>query len=140
MNSKEYQENAKKTMAKLPIRDWDEIHMVLGMLTEAGELADAYKKYIAYIKPIDYVNVKEELGDLLWYIANMCNIFKWDLEDIFELNIEKLKAIYSSRKDRTLFVRPAAYTKMSDIRKIISLAKKMGVMTVGLIIEYFEDL
>lgn len=81
-------------MAKLPIRDWDEIHMVLGMVTEAGELADVYKKYIAYIKPIDYVNVKEELGDLLWYIANMCNILDLSLEDIFEINIAKLKARY----------------------------------------------
>ena len=94
LNSREYQENAKKTMAKLPIRDWDEIHMVLGMVTEAGELADVYKKYIAYIKPIDYVNVKEELGDLLWYIANMCNILDLSLEDIFEINIAKLKARY----------------------------------------------
>jgi len=97
LNSKEYQENAFKTMAKLPIRDWDEIHMVLGMVTEAGELADVYKKYIAYINPIDYVNVKEELGDQLWYIANMCNILGWTLEELFDINIAKLKARYGEK-------------------------------------------
>jgi NTP pyrophosphatase (non-canonical NTP hydrolase) len=71
--------------------------MVLGMQTEAAEIADVYKKALAYKKPIDFVNVKEELGDLMWYIANMCNIHGWNMEDILDTNIAKLEARYPEK-------------------------------------------
>lgn len=44
-------------------------HGACGMLTELGEVADAYKKHEIYGKPLDKTNVLEELGDLMWYVA-----------------------------------------------------------------------
>ncbi len=44
-------------------------HAVIGMGTEAGELLDAYKKHFAYGLPLDITNVKEEIGDIFWYIS-----------------------------------------------------------------------
>ena len=97
MNIKDYQEQSKRTLPELGTITMNSIHMVLGMVTESAELADVYKKKIAYGKSVDEVNVKEELGDCLWYIANMCNINNWDMEDILETNINKLKVRYPEK-------------------------------------------
>jgi NTP pyrophosphatase (non-canonical NTP hydrolase) len=91
MTNKEYQEKTARTLADLPSVFDNELHMALGMVTEAGEFADVYKKSLAYNKPIDYVNLKEELGDLLWYIANFCNLQGWNMSDVMETNIKKLE-------------------------------------------------
>ena len=97
MNINNYQLKASRTMPTLGTLSEDSIHMVLGMQTEAAEIADVYKKALAYKKPIDFVNVKEELGDLMWYIANMCNIHGWNLEDVLDVNIAKLEARYPEK-------------------------------------------
>ena len=70
----------------------DNIHMMLGIMSEAGEIADVFKKNLSYKTPIDWINVKEELGDLMWYIAGLCDINGFSLEEIMEININKLKA------------------------------------------------
>ena len=97
MEIKEYQEKAKRTMANLESHTLDNLHMCLGMQTETAEMSDVFKKYIAYQKPVDWVNVKEEIGDLMWYVVNMCNINAWDLRDIMKTNIEKLEARYPEK-------------------------------------------
>jgi NTP pyrophosphatase (non-canonical NTP hydrolase) len=88
---------ASRTDAPLKNTDEHNIHMVLGMVTEVGELADIFKKAMAYKKDIDWVNVKEEVGDILWYIANFCNGNNFNPEDIFSINIAKLKARYPEK-------------------------------------------
>lgn len=44
-------------------------HGIIGMMTEAGELLDQMKKHWFYGRELDVVNIKEELGDILWYAA-----------------------------------------------------------------------
>lgn len=97
MEIKEYQEKASRTCATLNSTLEDNIHMSLGLLTETGEIADVFKKHLAYNKAIDYVNVKEEVGDVMWYIANLCNINGWDLREIMSTNIEKLEQRYPDK-------------------------------------------
>jgi NTP pyrophosphatase (non-canonical NTP hydrolase) len=92
-----YQFKAARTLAKIDGNILDDLHMIIGMQTEVAEIADVYKKHIAYKKPIDYVNIKEELGDTMWYIANLCNIHGWDLRDILDTNIAKLEARYPDK-------------------------------------------
>lgn len=96
---KEYQELSKRTMVQLETPLMDDLHMVLGMDTEQSEIADVYKKHIAYGKELDLVNIKEELGDLMWYIANLCNLHGWDLREIMHTNISKLQARYPEKFD-----------------------------------------
>lgn len=74
-----------------------EMHCLLGMQTEVGELIDQYKKHIFYGAPLDLVNVYEELGDLFWYIAILCDQYKWKLEAILDTNIEKLRTRYPDK-------------------------------------------
>lgn len=49
------------------------VHHSMGFATEMGELIDALKKHYIYGKPLDEVNVMEEIGDALWYVAGMAN-------------------------------------------------------------------
>ena len=97
MNLEVYKKEAKRTLSMCENKLLDDIHMVSGMITESAEIMDVYKKHIAYGKELDLVNVKEEIGDLMWYIVNMCTINNWDLESILETNINKLKSRYPEK-------------------------------------------
>lgn len=97
MDIKTYQEKAARTLSTCETPILDDLHMVLGMQTEVAEIADNYKKHIAYGRELDDVNTKEELGDSIWYMANLCNIKGWDLRDILETNIKKLEARYPEK-------------------------------------------
>lgn len=93
MTLKEYQTHTTRTNAPLEnsYRDMTALHMLMGMMTEVGELTDQFKKNLAYGKDIDWVNVKEEIGDLMWYISEFANHYNYDLEEILETNISKLQ-------------------------------------------------
>ena len=94
MKIKDYCTWTGQTCAKLDHIDDDNLHMVLGIITEAGELADVFKKYLAYKKEIDWVNTKEEIGDLMFYIGSFCRINNLDLEEILQINHDKLMSRY----------------------------------------------
>ena len=73
------------------------LHGGMGISTEAGEFLDVLKKHIFYGKEIDYVNLSEELGDALFYIALCMDVLGISFEDVMEKNIEKLKARYPEK-------------------------------------------
>lgn len=93
----EYQNLSKRTLSNLDSVLEDNIHMSLGLTTETAEIADVFKKKLAYKKEIDWVNIQEELGDVMFYIVNMCNINNWDLRDILQNNINKLKVRFPDK-------------------------------------------
>jgi NTP pyrophosphatase (non-canonical NTP hydrolase) len=97
MDIKTYTQEAERTTAKLDNELLDNLHYLIGMMTEIGELIDPFKKNMAYEKPIDYVNIQEEVGDLMWYLANFCRINNFDLEKIMQNNIDKLRARYPEK-------------------------------------------
>lgn len=73
------------------------LHAAIGLSTEAGELLDVLKKNIFYGKPLDIVNVKEEAGDLLWYLAILFDALEADPYEVMRTNIAKLKARYPQK-------------------------------------------
>lgn len=73
------------------------VHAAIGISTEAGELLDAIKKGLFYGKTVDMVNIREELGDLLWYVAVACFASGASFEALFEQNIAKLRARYPEK-------------------------------------------
>ena len=73
------------------------LHYALGLATEAGEFQDAVKRYIAYGKPLDPVNLKEEAGDILWYVARICSLYGWSMDEVMDLNIKKLKTRFPEK-------------------------------------------
>lgn len=82
-----------------------DIHALMGLVTETGELVDAFKRFIFYGKPIDEVNVKEEIGDLFWYLAILCNAHGLNFEEVMAANIDKLRKRYPQKfiEEKALF-------------------------------------
>lgn len=70
------------------------LHASMGMTTETGEFMDALKRCIIYGEPIDKINIIEELGDLLWYIALATDALDTNIEDVMTRNIAKLRKRY----------------------------------------------
>ena len=63
------------------------------MASEVGELHSLYQK-VYQGHEFDGEHAKKEVGDILWFIAEYCTAMGWQLEDVMEMNIEKLKARY----------------------------------------------
>ncbi|MGB1226459.1 MAG: nucleoside triphosphate pyrophosphohydrolase family protein [Poseidonibacter sp.] len=72
-------------------------HMVIGISTEAGELLDAYKKHKFYKRDLDTKNIKEEIGDCLWYLAILADELDYTLEDAMTDNLLKLQKRYPEK-------------------------------------------
>lgn len=128
MNFNEYQEKSKRTCATLK-KDENDLHMVLGMLTEVGELADVYKKYLAYGKEIDRFNVIEELGDLMWYVANFCRMNNIDFGEVLRINIEKLQARYPSEFNEANALRRDLETERNVLEGKVRVMMPGGTIT-----------
>ena len=74
------------------------LHMLIGLSGEVGELQDAFKKHIMYDKPLDIVNVIEELGDIEFYLAGLRQSLGVTKVEILTANINKLEKRYSLGK------------------------------------------
>jgi NTP pyrophosphatase (non-canonical NTP hydrolase) len=81
----------------IPPQMYDLLHATLGISGEAGELLDAVKKSFIYNKPLDFENAKEELGDLLWYMALACRTLDVSFEELMQMNIDKLTKRYPEK-------------------------------------------
>ena len=71
------------------------LYPTLGLCGEAGEVADKVKKQVRD-GVFNRHEVAKELGDVLWYLANLANDIGYNLDEIADMNIEKL----TSRQDR----------------------------------------
>jgi len=99
MNFKEYQEKSRETAIYPNVGD-NFIYPTLGLSSEAGEIANKVKKILRDEGGIASEEKKhelsKELGDILWYVSQLVSEFKLSLDDVANLNIEKLQ----SRKQR----------------------------------------
>lgn len=66
----------------------------LGLSGEVGEFNDMIKKWIFHEKPLDIDHAKKEAGDICWYLAMLCESFGWSLDEIMQMNVDKLKSRY----------------------------------------------
>jgi len=71
------------------------LYPTLGLCGESGEVAEKVKKQVRD-GVFNRHEVAKELGDVLWYLANICNDIGYNLDEIAGLNIDKLQ----SRKKR----------------------------------------
>ena len=99
MNFNEYQTRA-RTTAMYPDRDHNYIYPTLGLVGEAGELANKVKKisrdHGGVLDEAQTQTIAEELGDVLWYASNLASELKLPLDEVATRNLEKL----ASRKVR----------------------------------------
>jgi len=89
----DYQKAAARTLK--PNRPYEDnlADYALG-LSEAGELQNKLKKYLYHAHPMNKAEIKEEMGDVLWYLAAIATTLDIDLSDVATENIEKLKKRY----------------------------------------------
>ncbi len=73
------------------------LHGALGACTETGELQDMIKKHLIYGKPLDLVNVIEEIGDTMWYLAIVLDACGVTMSDAMQRNITKLRLRYPEK-------------------------------------------
>jgi NTP pyrophosphatase (non-canonical NTP hydrolase) len=110
MIANEYQQLAGRTLIDVPdfnitsknvMISWN----ALGLAGEAGEVADLIKKGIYHQQGIQIEKLKKELGDVLWYVSALCTQHGFTLEEVMQLNIEKLKARFPEgySAERTTF-------------------------------------
>ncbi len=68
-----------------------------GLGSESGEIEEIVKKVILQGKPLNdetKFHIKRELGDVMWYVAQMCMALDMDLDEIIDENFNKLKNRY----------------------------------------------
>lgn len=75
----------------------DLLHCAIGASTEANELLDAFKKHMFYGKPLDIVNIGEEIADQLWYLTNLARLLNLNIEELLNKNIEKLRVRFPDK-------------------------------------------
>jgi NTP pyrophosphatase (non-canonical NTP hydrolase) len=107
-----YQKLAARTLIDKPDAQYSDQDLMIiwnavGLAGEAGEVADLVKKGIFHQHGLDKAKLFKELGDCLWYIAGMCTKMGWDMDDVMQANIDKLRERY-----------PNGYSTNDSIKRI----------------------
>jgi NTP pyrophosphatase (non-canonical NTP hydrolase) len=91
--------NAVRPLAVYPACGANPIYPTLGLCGEAGEVAEKVKKVIrdhGHVFDDHRESIAKELGDVLWYVSQLAYELGYSLDDIAQMNIDKL----TSRRDR----------------------------------------
>lgn len=94
MNFSEYQKAVMITSGPAITKKEAIVLSALGICGEGGEVADLIKKHLFHCHDLPTNKLQEELGDVLWYIARMCNALNLSMEHVALMNIFKLKKRY----------------------------------------------
>ncbi|HPV06797.1 MAG TPA: nucleoside triphosphate pyrophosphohydrolase family protein [Aggregatilineales bacterium] len=88
-----YQEQSRRTYSDIKTDD-PIVYPTLGLVNEAGEVAGKIKKIFrdrnGEITEADRQALKDELGDVLWYLTQICTNLGLTLEEVAEANLDKL--------------------------------------------------
>jgi NTP pyrophosphatase (non-canonical NTP hydrolase) len=94
----------------------DLIHASEGITTEGAEIADMLKRHLFYGTDMDLVNLKEEVGDVLWYLQLAASSGGFTLEQAMKTNMQKLAKRYG---DKFEFSEDAAVNRDVDAEREI---------------------
>ena len=82
-----YTDFTRKT-AKYPKRREKE-YLMIGLMNEAGEVGGAFKKEIR--DRVDNTDlIIDEMGDVLWYLTRLCDVYDIKLSELMVNNMDKL--------------------------------------------------
>lgn len=93
MHCDDYQRAALRTARGKDAPD-EFMHLVLGLVGEAGEIAEKVKKLVRDknndLAQLDRDDMAAELGDVLWYTAVLADFLGLSLDDVAQRNVDKL--------------------------------------------------
>ena len=96
MNFGEYQQLARRTQrTDLPLWALRE-HALYGLGSEVGEVLGLHQK-VHQGHPMDDTALRLEIGDVLWFLAELCDAYGFEMDEIAQANIEKLRNRYKDR-------------------------------------------
>ncbi len=96
MEMNEYQTRALITMKKWDKKEDQIINAILGLSGESGEICELFKHVFLGTDELDKDKLLKELGDIMWYIAEMCDAYGFTMQDVADRNLEKLSARHGS--------------------------------------------
>ncbi len=139
MDLRDYQDQAHGTEQKPSVAGSDLMIPLLGLAGEVGELLNEYKKRLrdgeAHVR--FEARVAEELGDLLWYVAETATKFGLDLNDVAESNLEKTRSRWGGIGD--VHAKPRVFDAefpederfprrfVADFRQLVSKDKSLRI-------------
>lgn len=113
MTFDDYQQLARRTQNTKELLEERREHSLFGMASEVGEIhAFFQKKHQGHY--LDTNKLKSEVGDLLWFIAELCDSYAWNMSDVAMMNIEKLKKRYPEGFDAERSVHREEYEDGSE--------------------------
>ena len=100
MTGKEYQTAALRTVNPEIVKSGKLLmDGILGLCGETGEVADIIKKAEFQGHELNKQKIVEELGDIAWYLAISAEAVGTDLDTVFQMNVDKLRARYPAGFD-----------------------------------------
>lgn len=100
MDFEEYQKESVRSDLNVVVKESNLAYYALGLCDEAGEVAGKVKKLYRDHNGVlteEYKKeIEKELGDVVWYLSQMCTKLGVSFEEIAQMNLDKLK----SRMDR----------------------------------------
>ena len=66
------------------------VENTLGLVGEAGEVAEKVKKYLRDDTKVSQKEIVKELGDVIFYATALSNYFYSNLEEVMQVNMDKL--------------------------------------------------
>ena len=105
MDLRTYQERARKTDRNPGTDEQARMIPLAGLASETGELLGEYKKYLrdGESHKLFKERLAEEVGDLLWYVANVATKFGLDLQEVAEQNLAKCEGRWGGLPNREPF-------------------------------------
>lgn len=94
MNANYYQSAVARTMDNTLDKKQATCSYAMGLAGEAGEVVEPLKKWCWHDRSLDVGDLEKELGDVMFYVAALCNTWGIDLGSAMEGNIIKLQARY----------------------------------------------
>lgn len=121
MNFHEYQVLARRTQNTSITEFQRKMHALHGMSSEVGEIHGIFQK-VYQGHTVDYDELIKEMGDLMWFMCELCDCIGIELEDVCRLNIEKLKKRYPEGFDEE---KSRSRYKTTTLDEIKSIAERM---------------
>ena len=94
MDINQYQELSVRTMNNKLTANEKVDNMVYGITGEWGEVVDLLKKHKFQGHELIKHKLTEEIGDVMFYIANLCTLYSIDMRDVLHINYNKLLKRY----------------------------------------------
>jgi NTP pyrophosphatase (non-canonical NTP hydrolase) len=107
MTLDEYQAASLRTASWAATKEESLAILGLGIVGEAGEVADYIKKVIGHGHAMEVDRLVKEIGDVLYYVSMIATLVGVELSVVAQVNIDKLKARYPVKFETELSINRA---------------------------------